>query len=163
MMFGPRFIGGICNCDYPVCDALTIRLDWGLNMLKGHYVAIPDYECLQWLRHLCPEMPVWGFENERDSGQGQYRPDALFWLRSLRDGVSTGSYLPERPDSDTRIEGGMVMVDKSALKIPRPNPVDPGRLPAKFPKIEIDHTKCTVPFWCKKCLQMPAGCLPGLL
>jgi ferredoxin len=44
MMFGPRFIGGICNCDYPVCDALTIRLDWGLNMLKGHYVAIPDYE-----------------------------------------------------------------------------------------------------------------------
>jgi formate hydrogenlyase subunit 6/NADH:ubiquinone oxidoreductase subunit I len=48
----------------------------------------------------------------------------------------------------------MVMVDKSALKIPRPNPVDPGRLPAKFPKIEIDHTKCTVPFWCKKCLQI---------
>ncbi len=44
MMFGPRFIGGICNCDYPVCDALTIRLDWGLNMMKGHHVGIVDYD-----------------------------------------------------------------------------------------------------------------------
>ena len=24
----------------------------------------------------------------------------------------------------------------------------------KFPKITIDHTKCTVPFLCKKCLQI---------
>ncbi len=45
------------------------------------------------------------------------------------------------------------MVDKSALKIPKPNPVDLKRLPLKFPKIKIDNTKCTVPFWCKKCLQ----------
>jgi ferredoxin len=44
MLFGPRFIAGICNCDYPVCDALTIRLDLGLNMMKGHYVAIADYD-----------------------------------------------------------------------------------------------------------------------
>jgi len=44
MMFGPRFIGGICNCDYPVCDSLTVRLDWGLNMIKGHHVALVDFD-----------------------------------------------------------------------------------------------------------------------
>lgn len=44
MMFGPRFIGGICNCDYPVCDALAMRLDFGFNMLKGHHVAMVDYD-----------------------------------------------------------------------------------------------------------------------
>ena len=27
-------------------------------------------------------------------------------------------------------------------------------LPRKFPKITIDHEKCTVPFLCKKCLQI---------
>jgi len=42
MLFGPRFIGGICNCDYPACDALSMRLDFGFNMLKGHYVAMVD-------------------------------------------------------------------------------------------------------------------------
>lgn len=45
------------------------------------------------------------------------------------------------------------MIDKSKLKIPEPTPVDVGKLPLKFPKIKIDHAKCTVPFWCKKCLQ----------
>jgi ferredoxin len=45
------------------------------------------------------------------------------------------------------------MVDRKDLKVPKPNPVDLTRLPLKFPKITIDHTKCTVPFWCKKCLQ----------
>lgn len=44
MMFGPRFIGGICNCDYPVCDALAMRLDFGFNMLKGHHVAVVDHD-----------------------------------------------------------------------------------------------------------------------
>jgi ferredoxin len=35
-----------------------------------------------------------------------------------------------------------------------------GRIPTvgvQFPKIEIDHEKCTVPFWCKKCLQVCPG------
>ena len=44
MLFGPRFIGGICNCDYPVCDAIAMRLDFGFNMLKGHHVAVVDYD-----------------------------------------------------------------------------------------------------------------------
>ena len=29
----------------------------------------------------------------------------------------------------------------------------------KFPKITIDHTKCTVPFLCKKCLQICPMCV----
>ena len=45
------------------------------------------------------------------------------------------------------------MIDRSELKLPRPMPADRGKLPLKFPKIDIDHSKCTVPFWCKKCLQ----------
>ena len=40
----------------------------------------------------------------------------------------------------------------------------PRRLPEmvlgrKFPKITVDHEKCTVPFACKKCLQIcPEAC-----
>lgn len=45
------------------------------------------------------------------------------------------------------------MVDRGKVKVPKVTPVDLTRLPVKFPKIEIDRTKCTVPFWCKKCLQ----------
>jgi ferredoxin len=47
----------------------------------------------------------------------------------------------------------MVMIDKSKIRIPKVTPVDLTNLPIKLPKIEIDMTKCTVPFWCKKCLQ----------
>jgi len=39
MLFGERFIAGICNCDYPFCDSLQLRIDLGKNLLKGHYVA----------------------------------------------------------------------------------------------------------------------------
>lgn len=46
------------------------------------------------------------------------------------------------------------MIDKSKLKIPVFQPVDLTNLPLKLPKIEIDDTKCTVPFWCKKCLEI---------
>ena len=45
------------------------------------------------------------------------------------------------------------MMDRSKLKTPKVTPVDLTKLPVKLPKIEIDMTKCTVPFWCKKCLQ----------
>lgn len=46
--FGSPFIGGICNCDYPVCMPMRRRLDYGLDkfLLKSHYVAVADYsEC----------------------------------------------------------------------------------------------------------------------
>jgi len=47
----------------------------------------------------------------------------------------------------------MVMVDRSKVKIPEFTTIDLANLPVKLPKIEIDESKCTVPFWCKKCLE----------
>ena len=44
MIYGERFVGGICMCDYPACDAIAGRLDFGWHCLKGHYVAIIDGE-----------------------------------------------------------------------------------------------------------------------
>lgn len=32
--------------------------------------------------------------------------------------------------------------------------IPPGGVPRKLPKIIIDHEKCTVPFLCKKCLEV---------
>lgn len=45
------------------------------------------------------------------------------------------------------------MADRNQVKIPNVMPLDPTRLPSRLPKVEIDKTKCTVPFWCKKCLE----------
>ena len=45
------------------------------------------------------------------------------------------------------------MVDLGKLKIPRVEPVDVKTLPIELPKIEIDKSKCTVPMWCKQCMQ----------
>ena len=42
MIYGERFVGGVCMCDYPACDAIAQRLDFGWHCLKGHYVAIVD-------------------------------------------------------------------------------------------------------------------------
>ena len=45
MTMGVGYIEGICNCEYPDCDAIRHRLDYGvLTMLKGHYVARVDYD-----------------------------------------------------------------------------------------------------------------------
>ncbi|MGQ9824947.1 MAG: ATP-binding protein [Desulfotomaculales bacterium] len=42
--FGTPYIGGICNCEYPVCLGIRNRLDYDLKVLiKGHYVAVVDY------------------------------------------------------------------------------------------------------------------------
>jgi len=46
------------------------------------------------------------------------------------------------------------MADKDALKISNRDPIDLKNLPLKFPKIAINYEKCTIPFWCKKCLQL---------
>ncbi|MDY0044355.1 MAG: 4Fe-4S binding protein [Syntrophales bacterium] len=45
------------------------------------------------------------------------------------------------------------MADQNTVKIPKATPQDLTRMPVKLPKITIDYTKCTIPFWCKKCLQ----------
>ena len=44
MTFGAPFIGGFCQCDYPVCGALRNAVDWGLGTMKSHYVAEVDYD-----------------------------------------------------------------------------------------------------------------------
>jgi len=46
------------------------------------------------------------------------------------------------------------MTDVNKLKVPHAEPVDLSTLPRKMPKVEIDYTKCTVPMWCKQCLQV---------
>ncbi len=44
MLFGAPFIGGFCQCDYPDCGSLRNAVDFGLGALKGHYVAMVDYD-----------------------------------------------------------------------------------------------------------------------
>ncbi len=44
MPFGAPFIGGFCQCDYPDCLAIRHAVEFGLAFLKGHYVAIVDYD-----------------------------------------------------------------------------------------------------------------------
>ena len=39
------------------------------------------------------------------------------------------------------------MVTAMVMEVPLP-------LPRKLPQFGIDHSKCTVPFWCKKCLEV---------
>jgi NAD-dependent dihydropyrimidine dehydrogenase PreA subunit len=41
--FGTPYIGGICNCEYPVCIGIRGRLDFDVKVLfKGHHVAVAD-------------------------------------------------------------------------------------------------------------------------
>ncbi len=44
MLFGAPFIGGFCQCDYPDCNALRNAVDFGVGPMKGHYIAVVDYE-----------------------------------------------------------------------------------------------------------------------
>jgi ferredoxin len=46
MQEGGDFIGGICNCDYPDCIPIRLRVDYGLNyqLTKGEYICETDYE-----------------------------------------------------------------------------------------------------------------------
>ena len=46
------------------------------------------------------------------------------------------------------------MVDRSKVKVPEFTTFDLNTLPLTLPRIEIDGAKCTVPFWCKKCLEV---------
>jgi Pyruvate/2-oxoacid:ferredoxin oxidoreductase delta subunit len=43
--FGTPYIGGICNCEYPVCIGIRNRLDYGLRLLlKGEHIAVLNDE-----------------------------------------------------------------------------------------------------------------------
>ncbi|MFC1896732.1 ATP-binding protein [Thermodesulfobacteriota bacterium] len=46
MTFGGSYVGGICNCDYPDCQPIRQRIDYGIEdaLIKGHHIAKVDYE-----------------------------------------------------------------------------------------------------------------------
>ncbi|NVM27239.1 MAG: 4Fe-4S binding protein [Candidatus Helarchaeota archaeon] len=43
--FGTPYLGGLCNCEYPICLGLKGRLDYDIKILiKGEYVAFIDHQ-----------------------------------------------------------------------------------------------------------------------
>ncbi len=59
MLFGAPFIGGFCQCDYPDCGAIRSAVDFGLGSLKGHYVAMVDYDKCNGCG-ICAQRCQWG-------------------------------------------------------------------------------------------------------
>jgi NAD-dependent dihydropyrimidine dehydrogenase PreA subunit len=59
MLFGAPFIGGFCQCDYPDCGALRNAVDFGLGSLKGHHVAMVDYDKCNGCG-ICAQRCQWG-------------------------------------------------------------------------------------------------------
>jgi len=44
MLFGAPYIGGFCMCDYPECGVMAREVDFGVGLLKSHYVAEADHD-----------------------------------------------------------------------------------------------------------------------
>jgi NAD-dependent dihydropyrimidine dehydrogenase PreA subunit len=59
MLFGAPYIGGFCQCDYPDCGAIRNAVDFGLGSLKGHYVAMVDYDKCNGCG-ICAQRCQWG-------------------------------------------------------------------------------------------------------
>lgn len=59
MLFGAPYIGGFCQCDYPDCGAVRNAVDFGLGSLKGHYVAMVDYDKCNGCG-ICAQRCQWG-------------------------------------------------------------------------------------------------------
>ena len=59
MLFGAPFIGGFCQCDYPDCGAVRNAVDFGLGSLKGHHVAMVDYDKCNGCG-ICAQRCKWG-------------------------------------------------------------------------------------------------------
>jgi NAD-dependent dihydropyrimidine dehydrogenase PreA subunit len=59
MLFGAPFIGGFCQCDYPDCNALRNAVDFGVGPMKGHYVAVIDYDKCNGCG-ICAQRCQWG-------------------------------------------------------------------------------------------------------
>ncbi len=59
MLFGAPFIGGFCQCDYPDCGALRNAVDFGIGSLKGHNVAMVDYDKCNGCG-ICAQRCQWG-------------------------------------------------------------------------------------------------------
>lgn len=76
MTYGAPYIGGLCLCDYPDCGMIRRRLDIGIGCLKGHHVAIVDYDRCNGCG-ICVQRCQWGalkFEISTDKAHiDQYR------------------------------------------------------------------------------------------
>ena len=59
MLFGAPYIGGFCQCDYPDCGAIRNAVDFGLGSLKGHHVAMVDYDKCNGCG-ICAQRCQWG-------------------------------------------------------------------------------------------------------
>ena len=59
MLYGAPYIGGFCMCDYPDCDAVRNAVDFGIGVLKGHYVAQVDYDICNGCG-ICAQRCQWG-------------------------------------------------------------------------------------------------------
>jgi len=59
MLFGAPFIGGFCQCDYPDCGSLRNGVDFGVGVLKSHYLAQVDYEKCNGCG-ICAQRCQWG-------------------------------------------------------------------------------------------------------
>lgn len=142
MLFGAPYIGGFCQCVYPDCGALQWAVDWGIGTIKSHYVAAVDNDLCNGCG-VCAQRCQFGaikFESTRQKsnidpfkcfGCGLCETGCPRQAISLLDRKS----LPELADVWTGSGSGLL----------------PAR---KQPRITIDKTKCTVPFQCKKCLQV---------
>ena len=59
MLFRAPFIGGFCQCDYPDRGAVRNVVDFGLGSLKGHNVAMVDYDKCNGCG-ICAQRCQWG-------------------------------------------------------------------------------------------------------
>ena len=76
MLFGAPYIGGFCQCDYPDCTLIRDGVDFGIGVLKSHYVAQVDYDICNGCG-ICAQRCQWGalkFERSTDKANiDQYR------------------------------------------------------------------------------------------
>ena len=59
MLFGAPYIGGFCQCDFPDCNAIRWRLDFGVSTVKGHHVVFVDYDKCNGCG-ICAQRCQWG-------------------------------------------------------------------------------------------------------
>lgn len=143
MQYAEGFMGGICNCDYPVCGAITWAVDYDMpdTLLKGHYVARVNWDkcngcgkCLGRCHFGCVTKDV-------------RRNKATI---SMEHCVGCGlchTACPQGAIDLPRRETFPMLKDNWTLA---PRKTGGSR---KAPKITIDETKCTNPWECKQCIR----------
>lgn len=142
MLYGTPYIGGFCQCDFPDCNLIRESVDFGIaSLLKSHYVAQVDYDVCNGCG-ICAQRCQFGalkFEvTSRKANVDQFK---CYGCGLCETGCPRKAIaLMERKSlpalADVWSGGGMGAISTKPL-----------------PRLSIDHSKCTVPFLCKKCLQ----------